>query len=713
MPPPGYSVHRPAGTMGGMSASEESAAERLVTPVQFLPGVGPRRAGLLEKLGLRTAADVLFFFPRDYQDLTQLRSVENLEEGKLQAVHGVVEEFELRGTGPGRSILGVLIRSTCGGYLRAVWFNQPFMQRQFFRGQKVMVSGKPRRNGLFWEMAHPSVTHLADEEEPEGRIVPIYPLTEGLKQWHLRRIVRGVLENYVELLDEVFPPEYLAEHDLWPLQRALPEIHFPGDWQTLERARRRFVYQELFILQLGLAVRRRGQQTQSQAPPMEVSAKIDARIRRRFPFELTEGQQQAIAEISADMARKVPMNRLLQGDVGSGKTIVAVYAMLAAVAHGYQAALMAPTEVLARQHSLTLKRLLAGSQVRLCPLIGGLSAAARREALSGIAAGQVDLVVGTQAILQQDVTFAKLGLVVIDEQHKFGVRQRAALKQAGLDPHYLVMTATPIPRTVTMTLFGDLDVSTLRDSPPGRQKVHTYLAEDEQREKWWDFFRRKLREGRQGYVVTPLVEQSETVSATSLDETYEALVNGPLEAFRVGLIHGRMSADEKDAVMADFRSGEFQVLVCTSVVEVGVDVPNATLMTIESAERFGLAQLHQLRGRISRGRYPGYCTVFAETDSQEARQRLNAFTSTTDGFHLAEVDFNLRGPGELFGTKQHGLPPFRVADLLRDTAFLEEARRDAMQLVDADPGLAGAEHAKLRRQMLARYGKALDLGDVG
>ena len=518
----------------------------------------------------------------------------------------MVQEFELRSTGTGRSILGVLIRDQQGGFLRALWFNQPFMRERFSRGQPVMVSGKPKLNGMFWEMTHPMVAPLGDdEEEPTGGLLPVYPLTEGVKQWHVRRIVRGVVEKYVDLLDEVFPEPYLKEHDLWPLRRALPEIHFPSDAKSLERARRRFVYQELLILQLGLAVRRQQQRTEQHAPPLEVSAKIDARIRRLFPFDLTDGQRRAIDEISQDMAQPVPMNRLLQGDVGSGKTIVAVHAMLAAVAHGHQAVLMSPTEVLARQHGRTLRRMLIGSHVRLGELTGGLGAKERRELLEAIRAGEIDLIVGTQAILQEDVTFDKLGLVVIDEQHKFGVRQRAALKQAGPDPHYLVMTATPIPRTVTMTLFGDLDVSILRDSPPGRQKVRTYLAEDEQREKWWDFFRRKLREGRQGYVVTPLVEESDQLDVASLNETYEALVNGPLEAFRVGLIHGRMTTEEKDAVMEDFRRREIQALVCTSVVEVGVDVPNATLMTIESAQRFGLAQLHQLRGRISRGAPPG------------------------------------------------------------------------------------------------------------
>jgi ATP-dependent DNA helicase RecG len=346
-------------------------------------------------------------------------------------------------------------------------------------------------------------------------------------------------------------------------------------------------------------------------------------------------------------------------------------------------------------------------------LIGGLAAGERADALRRIAAGEVDVVVGTQAVIQDDVTFARLGLVVIDEQHKFGVRQRARLKHAGLDPHYLVMSATPIPRTVTMTLFGDLDVSTLRDCPPGRQQVHTYWADEEKRAKWWDFFRRKLREGRQGFVVTPLVEESDSTPAESVEATFERLANGELEAFRLGLIHGRMNPAEKDAAMDAFRRGETQALVCTSVVEVGVDVPNATLMTIESGPRFGLAQLHQLRGRISRGKFPGYCCVFGTTAHDDARRRLDAFVATTDGFKLAEADLELRGPGDLFGTRQHGLPPLRIADLVRDAAVVEEARRDAQQLTALDPGLALPEHALLRRMVLSRYGKALELGDVG
>ncbi len=684
-----------------MAAPEKTPHEQLFTPVQFLKGVGPQRAEALERLGIRTVRDVLFFFPRTYEDMTDERDADDLEEGKLQSVRGAIEDIDLRGTSSGGCVLGVLVRSR-RGHVRALWFNQPFLRERFAFGQHVLVSGKPRRSGMIWEIVHPRVETLGDEDEPVGKILPVYPLTEGLQQWQMRNIVRDALAAHVELLEEVFPGGYLEQHDLWPLRRALPQIHFPSDREGLARARRRLAYQELFILQLALALRRRRQHEQRQAPPLEATAQIDARIRRLFPFELTAAQRQAIEEIAADMGQPLPMNRLLQGDVGSGKTVVALYAMLLAIAHRHQAVLMAPTEVLARQHALTVEQLLARSQVRRAALTGGMAAKQRTALLEQIAGGEIDLVVGTQAVIQEDVRFARLGLVVIDEQHKFGVLQRAALKHTGADPHYLVMTATPIPRTVAMTLFGDLDVSILRESPPGRQPLHTYWATEERRARWWEFFRQKLREGRQGYIITPLVEDSDQYAGVSLEETYESLANGELEAFRLGLIHGRMTAEEKDAVMDEFRRGDIQALVATSVVEVGVDVPNATLMTIESGQRFGLAQLHQLRGRIGRGRFPGFCCVFAEPQNAEAEERLKAFVETTDGFALAEKDFALRGPGDLFGAKQHGLPPLRIAALPGDMPLLEEARQDARALVAADTDLSQAEHARLRRMTLAR-----------
>lgn len=704
-----------------MADTQPTPAQLLATPVQFLKGVGPQRADLLKRLGLNAARDVLFYFPRDYQDFTDQRDVGQLEEGKLQSIRGVIEEVDFRTTAAGGSIMGMLVRSPTG-YVRGLWFNQPHLRDKYTHGQKVLLAGKPKYEGLVWQMHHPRVELLdAEEEEPKSLILPVYPLTEGLQQWHLRKIIRAALDEYVGLLDEVFSEEFRREHDLLSIKDALLQIHFPPDQESIVRAKRRFVYQELFVLQLALAIKRWQQHDKRTAPALEATAKIDARIQRLFPFELTEGQKTAIAEISADMAGPLPMNRLLQGDVGSGKTLVAVYAMLLAVAHGYQAVMMAPTEVLARQHAQTLEKMLTGSQVRRAQLVGGMSASQREAILQLAAAGEVDIVVGTQAVIQEDVSFAKLGLVVIDEQHKFGVLQRAVLKLSGLDPHYLVMTATPIPRTVAMTLFGDLDVSTLKDFPPGRQKVHTYLAGDERREKWWDFFRKKLREGRQGYVIAPWVDESEkpaggSSSATSivtLEQTFESLTNGELADFRLGLIHGRLHPEEKDAVMDDFRRGEIQVLVSTSVVEVGVDVPNATLMTIESGERFGLAQLHQLRGRVSRGRHPGFCCVFGNPQTEESIARLKAFISSTDGFELAETDFKIRGPGDLFGTKQHGLPPLRIANLLLDGDILAEARRDAQAFVKSDPGLAQEQHALLKRMMMVRYGKALELGDVG
>lgn len=690
-----------------------TARLELASPVQFLKGCGPERAQLLAKLGVRTIGELLFHFPRDYQDLTELRSLDQFEEDKLLTIAGTVEEVDIRHSGAGRSILGVLVRQG-PGYLRAVWFNQPYMIDKFKRGQKLLLAGKARMNGGRWEMPHPNVKWLdADEDPPAGELQPVYPLTDGLSQYHLRRLVAGALDALLDSIDEVFPQAFLQAHRLLPIREALPMLHFPRNQAQLEQARRRFVYQELFVLQLALAVRRSENAIGVVAKELPVSAKIDARIRRLFPYPLTQGQTTAIAEITADMGRPVPMNRLLQGDVGSGKTAVAVYAMLLAVAHGSQAAMMAPTEILARQHYETLTRLLAASQVKIGLLVGGMRAAERDELLAGVSSGAISIVVGTQAFVQSDVRFADLGLVVIDEQHKFGVRQRAMLKRSAAAPHYLVMTATPIPRSIGMTQYGDLELTTLRELPPGRQPIHSYLPNEQQRLRWWDFFRKKLREGRQGYVITPLVEGSEAMQAASLEEAYEALANGELADFRLDLVHGRMTSDDKNAAMERFRTGKTQVLCATSVVEVGVDVPNATVMTILTAERFGLAQLHQLRGRIGRGAYPGYCCLFADPQTADSRERLQAFVSSTDGFALAEIDFRLRGPGDLFSTRQHGLPPMYIADLSRDVSLLEEARRDAQALACQDPGLSDPQHALLRKKVLARYGQALDLGDVG
>ncbi|QDT00335.1 ATP-dependent DNA helicase RecG [Adhaeretor mobilis] len=696
----------------------DDAKRKLNTPVEFVRGVGPERAKLLVRLGLPTAASLLFHFPHRYEDLTNECLIENLQEDELQSVRGTIAEARTSSSGFGKSRFAVLLTDGQGGSLRATWFNQPFMAKRLTQGQHVVLTAKPRMKGLIWQMSHPQVTYLEEEEAAlETPMLPVYSTTEGLSQYYLRKIIQEAVEDYAELLPEVFPASLLTQYDLMPLVDAVRAIHHPENQEQAERAQRRFVFQELFVLQLALSVRRR-EQHDLDAVPLPTTTQIDARIRRLLPFELTESQDKAIAEVTADLALDRPMNRLLQGEVGSGKTMVALYAMLVCLAHGQQAALMAPTEILARQHIATLSKLLDASRVRYELLSGSLSKKERSELLGRILSGEVDVVIGTQAIIQEGVRFKNLGLVVVDEQHKFGVKQRAALRQDDQSPHYLVMTATPIPRTVTMTMFGDLDISTLRELPAGRQPVSTYLVEEGMEERWWGFVRDRLREGRQAFVVAPLVEESETIDAPSVAQAFEQLTNGELEAFRVGLLHGRMPADEKQAIMDEFNSGKTQVLVSTTVVEVGVDVPNATIMTIAGAERFGLAQLHQLRGRIGRGTHPGFCGLLmagiSEADSTDKRrERLEKFKESTDGFELAEVDFQIRGPGDLFGTRQHGLPPLRIADLNRDRETLQEARREAQLLEASDPALQHANHAGLREQMLRRYGEALNLGDVG
>lgn len=691
----------------------EDAKRRLATELQYVKGVGPKRAPLLEKLGLRTAKDLLFFFPRSYEEIRDVKRIDELVENEPCSICGIIREIDMKTTRNGLQMLGVLVEQD-GDFVRGIWFNQNYMRRKLFHDMRVMISGKPRFRGLRWEMSHPKLITLKDDEAPPANnILPVYRLTEGISQHQMRRIVHGAVDEFGMCVDEVFSGELLEELKIWPIQAALAQIHRPIDAIQLKAARHRFVVQELLVLQLALAMRRENLALTQKSPSFKCDALIDARIVRLFPFDLTSAQREAIQEIVADMSRGFPMNRLLQGDVGSGKTVVAIYAALVAVANGYQAAIMAPTEILAQQHYRTLQKFLAHSRVQVDMLTGSLSDRERQAVMWRMSQGASGIVVGTQAVIQENVKFAKLGLVVIDEQHKFGVKQRAMLREAGEDPHYLVMSATPIPRSMTMTVFGDLDVSTLRSGPPTRQKVHTYVGTEEQRAQWWDFFRKKLNEGRQGYVIVPLVESKEDSDWSSVAQIFEELTNGPLAEFRVGFLHGRMKPEEKALAMQNFATGETQVLVSTTVVEVGVDVPNATLMTIESGERFGLSQLHQLRGRVSRGTHAGYVCVFGNVENEDASTRLQAFARTTDGFELAELDFELRGPGDMLGTKQHGMPPLRVADLVTDREIVVAAKEKARELLARSPALSDPRWEKLKRQVLRRYGKVLDLGDVG
>ncbi|HMP04149.1 MAG TPA: ATP-dependent DNA helicase RecG, partial [Gemmatales bacterium] len=641
------------------------------------------------------------------------RTIAELQPGMLQTVVGEVVEMEGRTTASGKQLLSIVI-SDGQDVIEGVWFNQTFMARQLAYGMRVAFSGKPNWYRDHWQMSAPRVRPLRDDEATsENPIVPIYPLTQGLHAEAMRRIQRHVVETYAEQVEDCLPLTVRSRHD-WPdLTTALRDMHMPPAPSRAEAARRRLAFEEFFILHVALTIARRDQQQVLAAPALATTEIIDAHIRQLFPFTLTRDQSRAIAQICKDMASERPMRRLLQADVGAGKTAVALYAMLLAVAHRHQAVLMAPTEVLARQHWRTVNEYLAQSRVRRSLLTGSLPPRQRRQTLGEIRMGQVDLVIGTQALIQNDVEFSRLGLVVIDEQHRFGVLQRGKVRQLGPEPHYLVMTATPIPRSIALTVFGDLDSTVIRELPPGRQPVVTKWVAEEKRANAYLHLHKELKRGQQLFVICPLVEESEGHDTKAAEQMYAELQASHLGAFRIGLLHGRLDDGVKVDVMNRFRERQLDILVATTVVEVGVDVPNATLMVIEHAERFGLSQLHQLRGRVSRGPVRGLCLLFAQATSPETAERLRLFVKTTNGFELAEHDLRLRGMGEFFGTRQHGFGSLRVAHLVKDQDLLSQAQADARELVQGDPGLRLPEHALLRAQVLRQYGDKLNLAAMG
>lgn len=738
-PPP--AANDSAGAARGRAAGSDASADvplfSLTTTLKAMPGIGWSRAERYSRLGLRKAQDVLFFLPRDHQFPPPPTRVDELREGQPATLIGRVTESEVVSRSPGKSVVGAIVENESGA-VRLLFFNQPFRADQLKSGVAVRLSGVPKLSGLRWEFTHPKYEILDDDEfvsahEYQGEILPVYPLTEGVKEYELRQLTRTVSTEVADQVKEVMPAPLRTAiavalkrvgidiGDTLPsISQTLRNIHRPPSQDELNAAKMRLIFQELFVMQLALAMRRQALTGRLRAPPLACSAKIKQRILRRFPFELTGDQLRVIETVASEMQRQFPMNRLLQGDVGSGKTVVAIFAMMLAVACGHQATIMAPTEVLARQHFRTLTKILTDSQVNVGLLCGSLSASQRRETLRGVASGEINLIVGTQALVF-DIDFHSLALCVIDEQHKFGVKQRVRLRLGGVDPHYLVMSATPIPRSVAMTQFGDVDLSTLREKPFGRGEVHTYLASDGWKSRWWEFIRQRVAEGRQVYVVAPRVGDDleipetapeETEDVTSVNRVYEQLSQEVFPELRVELLHGRMKPDAKQAVMDRFAEGEIDVLVTTTVIEVGVDVANATVMTILGGNRFGLAQLHQLRGRVSRGVHAGHVCVFTDGErSPDDSERLKVFEQTSDGFELAEADFRLRGPGDLLGQKQSGLPPLRIADLGRDVEVLKIAREMAQELIDEDPMLDAAELALLKEQVLRRYGERLDLGD--
>jgi ATP-dependent DNA helicase RecG len=665
--------------------------------IQYIKGVGPHRARLLNRLGIRTVRDALYYLPYRYEDRSNIRKISDLRYGNIETVSGKVISAEVIKL-PGKNLkLFELTINDGSALLKGKWFNQPFMKKNFKVGNEVLLCGTVRRNpywGIGFEMDNPEYEIMNDSDDSfihVNRVVPVYRVTSGLTVRQMRSIMFNVVNTCIQDVSETIPPEILKRNTLPDLPESLSQIHFPGetvDIELLNRGmshfHRRLSFDELFMLELGLAVIKKDTILE-KGFAFNPEGKLLQRFRNSLPFTLTGAQERVFSDISCDMKRPHPMNRLIQGDVGCGKTVLALMAMVVAVECGYQAALMVPTEILAEQHYLNIYRTIEDLGLKICLLTGSKKERPLRE----IASGEIDMVVGTHALIQEGVTFKNLGLAVIDEQHRFGVMQRALLKKKAINPDMLIMTATPIPRTLALTLYGDLDYSVVDELPPNRRPVTTCLYHSNQKESIYRLIREEVNKGRQVYVVYPVIEESEKTdlrSAVIGKNAFEKM----FPEFRIGIIHGRMKAQEREQIMASFKQGEIDVLISTTVIEVGVDVPNATLMTIIHAERFGLSQLHQLRGRIGRGAHQSYCILLAYAPyGEEARRRLGIMLKSNDGFRIAEEDLNIRGPGEFFGTRQSGMPDLRIANIVRDTVLLNEARKEAFSIIDEDPDLKG------------------------
>ena len=707
----------PAGSREGVRP-RSAVVGTMDSSVEVLKGVSRGYAGKLKKLGVEKVSDLLWLFPFRYSDFSQVRPIAKLVVGEEQTVLGDVWSAGAGMVGRRRASEVVLGDET--GTLRIVWWGQTHVARQLREGMKIALSGKVTAFRGQLQMENPEWEPLEGESLHTRRLVPVYPGTEGLPQRLVRRLAREAVDAFVDELPETLPEDVRGRLKVLPVRQAMRQMHIPESSQQAADARRRFALEELLHIELGVVRRRLSWQAAGAAPKLALPQPVRDGFVRSLPFALTAAQRRAVDEVLRDIGESVPMSRLLEGDVGSGKTVVAVVALLAAVASGYQGAIMAPTEVLAEQHYRTFCSLFSGGEeeglwrdvfspeylekpLRITLLRGSLKASEKAAAQESIARGETDIAIGTQALAQSEVSFQRLGFVVVDEQHRFGVEQRAALRQKGVCPHTLVMTATPIPRTLALTVYGDLDITVLDEMPPGRPPVKTYRLRPDQRPQAYDFLRKHVSAGRQAYVICPLVEESEAVAARAAVQEYERLCADVFPDLRLGLLHGRMTPGEKDTVMRGFRDGGLHMLVSTAVVEVGIDVRNATVMLVEGADRFGLAQLHQFRGRVRRSSQQAYCLLLSENPSEEAQERLRIMETTHDGFKLAEEDLRIRGPGEYFGTRQSGLPDLKVARLT-DVVFIEQARAEAIRLLEADPELEQPQNRALAARMEELWG---------
>jgi len=695
------------------------------SPITVIRGISSGLATKFGKLGVKTVRDLLYFFPHRHLDYSQRKFISQLTEGEEETIIANVWQAQEARLGGRRSTEAIVGDET--GNVRIVWFNNPYLAKKLTTNTRIVVSGRVSLFNGRHVFESPEWELVEDRELIHtGRLVPLYPLTQGLRPRQVRKLMKEVIDQWAWQVADFLPPELKERCSLLELPQAISQAHYPEDETIKARARVRLAFDELFLLQLGVLGKKRDWQENQPGSPFVIKASVLEVFLKSLPFELTAAQQKVLKELMADLQKPQPMSRLLQGEVGSGKTVVATAALLMAAANGYQGAFMAPTEILAEQHFATIGQLLSrvGHQegdgflysysgllprpLTVALLIGDISQVRKQELQQRIANAEINIVIGTHALIQKEVEFSRLGLAVVDEQHRFGVTQRSALRQKGFSPHVLVMTATPIPRTLALTLYGDLDLSVIDQLPPGRQMVKTKWLKPEQRDSAYAFIRRQVASGRQAFIICPLVEESEIVQARAAVAEYQRLSEEVFPELRLGLLHGRMSADEKDRVMRRFRSGELDILVSTPVVEVGIDVPNATVMLVESADRFGLSQLHQFRGRVGRGTEPSYCMLLAQNPSEIGRERLDLIEKIQDGFQLAEEDLKLRGPGEFFGTRQSGLPDLRMAKL-SDVALLELARSEAIKLFQVDPALEKPEHLLLAKELARIWPKETEL----
>ncbi|MCB6994469.1 ATP-dependent DNA helicase RecG [bacterium 210820-DFI.6.37] len=673
-------------------------------PVTGLKGVGPKKAAALEKLGIRTIGDLLLFFPRDYQDRRKSCGISELEEEKPVCVWGrvelVVKDPFRRGR---RQILRVLI-SDGSGKLEILFFNAAYLASQFRKGSSFIFYGKPVWNHGKPQMIHPDFSP-AEKGMTQG-ILPVYPLVLGLSQKDMRNWQKAALSG-LSGIQEYLPEDIIRRNRLCGLDYAISNIHFPKDRQPLLEGKYRMIFDELLALQTGLLAARQKNVIGKQGPGFDPSP-VEQEYIQGLPYPLTGAQLRVVSEIMADTESGKVMNRLVQGDVGSGKTAVAEVALYKAVKSGFQGVMMAPTEILAKQHFSSLSQGFAPYGITVGLLTGSMKAGEKREVLERLASGEIQILVGTHAIIQPDVAFSNLGLVITDEQHRFGVNQRTALSEKGNNPHVLVMTATPIPRTLAVILYGDLDISIIDELPPGRQKIVTRAVDESQRSACYDFVEKELNKGRQAYIVAPLIDESEVLDVKSAESLYQEL-RDRFAGYSVALLHGAMKQTEKDGIMSRFYQNEIQVLVSTVVIEVGINVPNSTMMVIENAERFGLAQLHQLRGRVGRGKHQSYCVLISKKSSEVARKRAEIMEKSQDGFYIAEQDLQLRGPGEIFGTRQHGVPDLAFADLAKHIKILNDVKKEADRIIEQDPLLESEAYAGLKKRIIKLFGPDFSL----